>query len=211
MSEAGPSVDRSSPPSTDSLALVTPKSPSSECDQSPRPSDVRHATTSSSTEDEMISEIPPRSDPVPEPTTAHHLDPPITPLFAARSLSRNQIQIPPLLPPTMPENRPEGSPYQHRTTRQRLLAFFGFGSSPELRDRKDLMSLIWNLGFNGAQVRTLRNWLRAENCGWLITQRSPRSSFCLHILPSTQVHSTPMSANGQLVASPSVYGIRFGP
>ena len=53
----------------------------------------------------------------------------------------------------MPENRPEGLPYQHRTTRQRLLAFFGFGSGPELRERKDLMSLIWNLAFNGAQVR----------------------------------------------------------
>jgi len=60
----------------------------------------------------------------------------------------------------MPENRPEESPFQHRTTRGRLLAFFGFGSGPELRERKDLMSLIWNLGFNGAQVHPQSNSLQ---------------------------------------------------
>lgn len=64
----------------------------------------------------------------------------------------------------MPENRPEGSPLQQRTTRGRLLAFFGFGTGPELRERKDLMSLIWNLGFNGAQVRPGPSSLK-KDCG----------------------------------------------
>lgn len=148
MSEAGPSVDRSSPPSTDSLALATPEPHPSRHVQSSRSSDT---TTPSSTEDEMTLELPLRSYVVPERTTAQRPDPPTTP-FSAVQPSRNQIQIPPLLPPTIPENRPEGSPFEHRTTRGRLLAFFGFGSGPELRERKDLMSLIWNLGFNGAQV-----------------------------------------------------------
>jgi len=100
----------------------------------------------------MTLELPLRSYVVPERTTAQRPDPPTTP-FSAAQPSGNQIQIPPLLPPTIPENRPEGSPFEHHTTRGRLLAFFGFGSGPELRERKDLMSLIWNLGFNGAQVR----------------------------------------------------------
>ena len=101
----------------------------------------------------MTLEPPPRSYMVPERTTVQRPDPPISSLSAAQPLSGNQIQIPPLLPPTIPENRPEGSQFEHRTTRGRLLAFFGFGSGPELRERKDLMSLIWNLGFNGVQVR----------------------------------------------------------
>lgn len=101
----------------------------------------------------MTLELLPRSYTVPGRTTAHHPDPPIIQLPAAQPLNGNQIQIPPLLPPTIPENRREGSPFQHPTTRRRLLAFFGFGTGPELQNRKDLMSLIWNLGFNSAQVR----------------------------------------------------------
>lgn len=153
MSEAGPCVDRSSSPSTDSLALTTPIPTSSGYDQSPGSTDIRPTTVSSTTEDEITPEFPQRPYMAPERTTARHPDPPITPLSAAQPPAGNQVQIAPLLPPTMPENRPEGSEPQHRTTRGRLLAFFGFGSGPELRERKDLMSLIWNLGFNGAQVR----------------------------------------------------------
>ena len=151
MSEAGPSVDPSSPPATDSSVPPTPKRLSSRHDQSPRPSDVRRTAISSSRDATMTMEFPPRSYTVPERSTARH-DPQITPLLAAQPLSGNQVPTAPLLPQTMPENRTEGSPFQHRTTRGRLLAFFGFGTGPELRERKDLMSLIWNLGFNGLQV-----------------------------------------------------------
>ena len=158
MSEAGPSIDRSSLPSTDRPALATPKPLSTgRYDQNSGPSDVQRAVVSSPTDDRMRVEFPPRSHTVPERSTAHQ-DPPITPLSPALPLSGNQGSVVPLLPPTMPENRPEVSQFQHRSTRRRLLAFFGFGGGPELRERKDLMSLIWNLGFNGAQVRPVPSY-----------------------------------------------------
>lgn len=147
MSEAGPSVDRSSSLRTDPPALETPTPLPSSYDQSPRSSDARRATISSPTDGTITLELPPRSYTVPERTTAQHRDLLITPSLAA------QVPTAPLLPQPVPENRPEGSPFQHRTTRGRLLAFFGLGTGPELRERKDLMSLIWNLGFNGLQVR----------------------------------------------------------
>ena len=113
----------------------------------------------------MALEFPPRSYVAPERATVHRPDPSIAPASTVQPLSGNQLQIPPLLPPTMPENRPEGSSFQHRTTRGRLLAFFGFGTGPELRERKDLMSLIWNLGFNGAQVRSELSYVRGAADG----------------------------------------------
>ena len=152
MSEAGPSVDRSSPPSTDSSPLATPRPLSSRRDQNSRPSDARRSAISSPADGTMTMGSSPRSHTIPERSTARHQDPPITPLSAARPLSGSQVPTAPLLPQIVPENRPGASQFQHRTTRGRLLAFFGFGSGPELRERKDLMSLIWNLGFNGLQV-----------------------------------------------------------
>ena len=152
MSQAGPSVDPSPPlSSTDSSTPPTPN-PSVKYDRGSRSTDARPTDTSSLIDGTMTLEPPPRTHAVPERTTARHPDPPITPLSATQPLSANRATTAPLLPQTMPENRPEESPFQHRTTRGRLLAFFGFGSGPELRERKDLMSLIWNLGFNGLQV-----------------------------------------------------------
>ena len=153
MSEAGPSIDRSSPPSTDSSPLTTPRPLSARYDQSSTPTDTLHTNISSPTDGTITVEPPQPSHALPERATARHLDPPITPLSATQPPSGNRTPTAPLLPQIVPENRPEGSPFQHRTTRGRLLAFFGFGRGPELRERKELMSLIWNLGFNGIQAR----------------------------------------------------------
>jgi hypothetical protein len=153
MPEAGPSVDRSSPPSTDPPVPATQEPPSSEHDQSETPSNAQRTSTPSLTDVGMTVEFPSPSHTIPERTSAHYPELPITPPSAAQPPGGNQITTVPLLPPAMPENPPEELPHQHRTTRGRLFAFFGLGSGPELRERKELMSLIWNLGFNGAQVR----------------------------------------------------------
>lgn len=39
-----------------------------------------------------------------------------------------------------------------QSPRQRLLAFFGVGSAPEVRQRKELLSFLWNVVFNSIQV-----------------------------------------------------------
>jgi hypothetical protein len=151
MSEAGSSLDQSSQPTPDS-SLVMPTPLFSRYDQSDRPFDARRTTIPSPIDVGATMPFPSRSHTVPERATARHPEPP-TPLFSTtQPINGNQAPTVPLLPHAMPEHPPEGSPFQHRTTRGRLLAFFGFGTGPELRERKDLMSLIWNLGFNGAQV-----------------------------------------------------------
>lgn len=155
MSVAGPSIDRSSSPSTDPPQLPTPIPSSSGHEQIIMSNDIRRATIPSPVDAGMRVGFPSRSHTLPERATARRQEPPITPLSPAQPLSGNQMPAAPPLPQTMPENPPEQSALQHHTTRGRLLAFFGLGTNPELRERKALMSLIWNLGFNGAQITAI--------------------------------------------------------
>ena len=146
MSEVGPAIDRPPSPSAGPLSLATPTLPHDQ------PITPQSTPSPSPTADGSLLEFPSPSYAVPERTTAHRPEPPITALSPPQPLTGIQVQTPPLLPHAIPEDPLEGSPLQHHTTRARLLAFFGFGSGPELRERKEFMSLIWNLGFNGAQV-----------------------------------------------------------
>jgi hypothetical protein len=52
----------------------------------------------------------------------------------------------PVIEHVQPLHRPPRSP------RERVFAFFGLGRGPEARERKDLVSLMWNFAFNGVQV-----------------------------------------------------------
>jgi hypothetical protein len=153
MSEVGPTLDPPSPLHIDVLSVPTTPDPlPSGHDQTVMPDNTRHAAVPSPTDDGRVVQLPSPSYAVPERTTARHQEPPITPLSAAQPLSGNQAPAIPLLPQAMPENPPGESPLRRLTTRGRLLAFFGIGSGPELRERKEFMSLTWNLGFNAAQV-----------------------------------------------------------
>jgi hypothetical protein len=152
MSEAGSSVDRSSPPSTNPSALATPTPVHSRHGRSIIPSDSRPTIALTSTDGGMRVQYPSPSHTVPEPTTSRLPQPPIAPLPVAQPLGRGQVPTVPLLQPPVPVNPPEESQPENRTTRGGLLAFFGFGSDPELRGRRELMSVVWNLGFNCAQV-----------------------------------------------------------
>lgn len=153
MSETGPSIDRSSSPSTDPPQLPTPIPSPSGNEQTTISNDTRRATIPSLTDAGMRVGFPSRSYTLPERSTARRQEPSVTPGSSAQPLSGSQMPVAPPLPQTMPENPPE--PLQHHTIRGRLLAFFGLGTNPELRERKALMSLVWNLGFNGAQVGRL--------------------------------------------------------
>jgi hypothetical protein len=62
----------------------------------------------------------------------------------------DRILIAPETPATVPTPVQPAPPPQ--SYRSRLLAFFGYGSDPSVRERKDLVSLLWNFAFNGIQV-----------------------------------------------------------
>lgn len=168
------SDDRPSSPRTDPPQLPTPIFSSTGHEQIVTSNDASRPTIPSPTDAGMRVGFPQRSHTLPERTTARRQEPSITPLSLAQPLSGNQVPTAPPPPQTVPENPPE--PPQHHTTRGRLLAFFGLGTNPELRERKAVMSLIWNLGFNGAQASTLQ--LQRKHCMQLIIQRSLRSSPC---------------------------------
>lgn len=152
MSEPGPSTDNFSPPSSDPSTIAPSKPIYSGHDQTTIPTDARPTIALMPTDDRTRVQYSSHPYIIPERATPHLPEPPIVPLSAARPPSANRVPIVPPLPQIMPVNHPEVSPLPHRTTRGRLLAFFGFGSGPELRDRKDLRSLIWTLGYSCAQV-----------------------------------------------------------
>jgi hypothetical protein len=203
MSEAVPHIDR---PSTNPSEIPTPIRPSSGHEQRTTSNYARRGTVPPPTDTRMRLEFPPRSYTVPLRTTARQPEPPITPLSAAQQRSGNQVPTAHLLP--MPENPPEDSILQHRTARGRLLAFFGYGAGPELRERKDLMSLIWNLGFNGAQVSQAT--AASKTLPIADFQRSPLSLLFSFIPLRIRVRSSPMLANGKRAINPLGCGILFG-
>lgn len=183
MSEAGPSVDR---PSTPTSVLAIPKPIYSRHDQSTIPNDTQPTIIRTPTDDRIGVQYSSRPPTVSDPTTVRFPESQTIPLSAAQPPSGDRA---PTLPPpsqTIPVDPPGESSLQRRTTRERLLAFLGFGTDPELRDRKELRSLIWKLGFNGAQVSQS---LAADKTLWIADH--PKITAIVTLLAYSSEHSSP--------------------
>lgn len=101
-----------------------------------------------------ILRLPARSRTVDRFPAVHHPDPssliitPRRPTTPRPVLDANLVA--PITPPVLETTETLSEP--HRSPRARLRAFFGLGNDPELRERKDLVSLVWNFFFNGVQI-----------------------------------------------------------